>query len=94
MDQMTMADILTVAKRKKTMTKDVTPLSLQAVSEDHAYYVATDEESPFWRQVEIDIATFEELGRPTVITVTIEPGDKLNPTVTESEFDKGMRGIQ
>lgn len=44
-----------------------------------AYYRAKDEDRPdFKRLVVMDNETYEELGRPLTITVTIEPGDRLN----------------
>jgi len=37
-----------------------------------------DEQDEPQRRVRIDVAAWHDLGEPDVITVTIEPGDRLN----------------
>lgn len=47
--------------------------------DDSRLYVASDEESGVIRRsVYVDIETYQDLGEPEEITVTIEPGDTLN----------------
>lgn len=44
------------------------------------WFRATDEDThAYHRRVYIDHNTWDDLGRPDTITVSIEPGDTLNP---------------
>lgn len=43
------------------------------------WYIQVDEETEvIRRELYLDIATYQDLGEPETITVTIEPGDLLN----------------
>jgi len=43
------------------------------------WFIQTDEETGIVRRnVYVDVETFQDLGEPDTITVTIEPGDTLN----------------
>lgn len=44
---------------------------------DGRVFFAHDEE-PYSKLISIDVDLWEDLGRPDVITVTVEPGDLLN----------------
>lgn len=49
--------------------------------EDRRYWQVDEESGVIRRAVDIDIQTFQDLGEPDTITVTIEPGDTMNATV-------------
>lgn len=43
------------------------------------WFIQSDEETGVVnRRVYVDSTTFEDLGQPEVITLTVEPGDQLN----------------
>lgn len=43
------------------------------------FYVEDPDSDDYYRQIQIDRTTFEDLGSPLIVTITIEPGDRLNP---------------
>lgn len=47
--------------------------------EDRRYRQVREDDGVILREVYMDIGTFQDLGEPEVITLTIEPGDTLNP---------------
>lgn len=62
-----------------TRTRTVLPLASDLQdSEGAAYFQATPDEEPSPCRVRVHPDVWEDMGRPTEITVTIEPGDLLN----------------
>lgn len=59
-----------------TDTKQRTVLR-RAADTSHSVTVFDNGEDP-WPSLELPFAKWEHLGRPDVITVTVEPGDLLN----------------
>lgn len=46
---------------------------------DRTYRQADEETDVLHREVYLDIHTYQDLGEPDTITISIEPGDTLNP---------------
>jgi hypothetical protein len=61
------------------LSKTVSILTYSTDIRDQRLYVQVDPDTEVInRQVYVDIETYQDLGEPDVITVTIEPGDTLN----------------
>ena len=58
------------------LLKKQTVLELAKVTELRAIFTNPDDDSV--STATLDAESWEDMGEPTVITVTIEPGDKLN----------------
>lgn len=59
------------------IVKSRTIVKLEVLDQDTAtYYVGV--QATRTRVLTIDRATYEEMGSPVALTITIEPGDKLN----------------
>lgn len=62
------------------LTATTRVLEFQSVGDvEGATYVGRDDDEGFiTTSVEVDVDTWDDLGRPAHITVTIKPGDTLN----------------
>ncbi len=62
-------------------TRSILTRSTTKGDEDYSrqWFIQVDEETDvIRREVYVDIGTYQDLGEPETITITIEPGDTLN----------------
>lgn len=57
----------------------------------HTFRMRYEDTNVIQRTVELDAEDWEEMGRPETITVTIEPGDRLNDEFVCNIPDCGKR---
>lgn len=61
------------------LTKTRRLVTIENADADHAFYVDGDNaDEPSRTVVGIDRQAYDDMGRPAVVTVTVEPGDLLN----------------
>lgn len=68
-----------------TLSKHVIVLEFQDNEYGFAFFAAVDEDGELIETHEMRSQHWRDMGEPSQITVTIEPGDKLNEDV---QFDK------
>lgn len=63
-----------------TQTRSVLHLAVDATTNTHTVFrYLSDDDGPYqYREVTLDFADWDDMGRPDQITITIEPGDLLN----------------
>lgn len=61
-----------------TLQKTKTVLSLQVVSPDGIPFANQDEDGQVGPVVVLTPEVWEDMGKSDVVTVTVEPGDRLN----------------